>query len=138
MLEIEKQAAELRQRLEANPEFTKIPEKRRRSLLKGENPYLSSLEDIAEGIGIEKATYRWLNKIFSNHVHSYPFSFYRMREENLSRGERSPSEESNIRLCISTSLLALVTARDAMESLFAGLTQDPEYLAAISKATKPQ
>jgi hypothetical protein len=90
--ELDALAEELRDRLRANPHFAGVAHKRR--LLNGQNAYLYPIEEMVEKAGIEKSTYRWLNILFSSHVHGLPMSYYRMGREDRGRGVPSPVEEA--------------------------------------------
>jgi hypothetical protein len=116
----QEQAAELRQRLEANEFFRTLPDPNRRKLLRGKNAYLESLETIAVRAGVELHQFRWLYKFLSSHVHGLPLSFYRMgRFDDRGRGLHNPVEDNYTCLCISFALTLLVRSRDEMRALFA-------------------
>lgn len=116
----QKQAAELRARLEANDFFCALSASDRRRLLHGKNAYLVPLETIAMAAGVELQHFRWLYKFLSSHVHGLPLSFYRMgRFDDRGRGLHGPVEDNYTCLCISFALTLLIGARDEMKALFA-------------------
>ncbi len=113
-----KLAEELRQRLAANAFFLALPPKQQKHLLSGRYAYLSPLEDIAKRAGVGPHSFRWLYRLFSAQVHGLPLSFYRMGEQNRSRGVHSEAEEGYTSLCVSFAVTLLVRARDEMKTLF--------------------
>jgi hypothetical protein len=54
-----------------------------------------------EKAGLEKATYRFLNIVFSSHIHGLPMSYYRMAVQERGRGLPSPIEEGYTTVCLS-------------------------------------
>jgi hypothetical protein len=112
-------ADELRTRLTSNSLFMGLPSKDRNKLLRGNNAYLSSLEEIASRAGVDLRTFRWLYRLLSSHVHGLPLSFYRMGEQERGRGVHSEVEDGYTSLCLSFSVSLLVAARDEMDKLFA-------------------
>lgn len=121
---------EIRRRLMNNPHFQTYTVKQRRSFLKGESAYLKSLEDIATEAGMERSLYRWLNKIFSSHVHSYPLSFMRLAE-NRDSHRPTQTEESSISLCLSIAATMIIRSRDEMKFMF------KDIIPAFAEAKKP-
>ena len=113
-----KQAEELKQRLRSNPFFLSLPPNRQKTLLNGQQAYLSPLYDVAVRAGVEFRLIRWLYKLLSAQVHGLPLSFYRMDEQNRGRGIYSETEEEYTSLCVSFALALLTRARDEMQALF--------------------
>ena len=113
-------AEEVKGRLRSNSFFQSLPEKRQKALLKGDTPYHIALEELADDVGIDAKTYKFINKSFSNYVHSYPMSFYRMGENNTGRGVFSDSEESALLLSLSLLIKLLVGVREDHKKMFEG------------------
>jgi hypothetical protein len=93
------------------------------SLLNGQTAYLYPLEDLLEKAGLEKETYRFLNVLFSAHVHGLPMSYYRMVEQNRGRGLPSPVEEGYTSICHSLAASLLTKTRDEVHVIFKGLSK---------------
>lgn len=125
VLEYDKQAGELRERLKANNFFNSLLSGQQKKLLNGQTAYLMPLEEIAERAGLEKAKFRFLYALFSNHVHSLPMSFYRMGDgkEDRGRGLPSPIEENSTTLCLSLACVLLTSTRNEVQALFADIVQ---------------
>jgi hypothetical protein len=72
--------------------------------------------------------------LFSSHVHGLPMSFYRMGGDNPERGRGLPSrvEEGYTSLCLSLAAKVLVSTRDDVHQLFAGMAKKVEAAAAGS------
>lgn len=66
-------------RLRDNSHFKQLQQQRK--LLNGETAYLLPIEEMAERAGLDRSTYRFLNVLFSSHVHGLPMSYYRMGEQ---------------------------------------------------------
>ena len=117
--QFDQQADGLRSRLKSNPHFQGIAHQQR--LLNGQVAYLYPLEQMLERAGLEKSIYRWLNVLFSSHVHGLPMSYYRMGEQERGGGLPSPIEEGYTSLCHSLAVTLLVGCRDETRALFEGL-----------------
>jgi hypothetical protein len=79
---------------------------------------------MAERAGIKRTEFRWMNVLFSSHVHGLPMSYYRIGNgfEERGRGLPSPAEEGYSALCLSFAATLLVSTRDEMLRLFDGLS----------------
>ncbi len=115
------QADKLRKRLRENAFFSGLKGKRQKSLLKGREAYLKSLEEIAEDTGMEKNIWRRMNIILSNHVHTLPYSFYNMEQSVSGRGLHDHREEHGIMICLGYADMMLIAARREMNALFDGI-----------------
>ncbi len=120
--QLEKQTEELRHRLEFNQHFRQ--QKHQKKLLNGRVAYLYSLEDILEKAQLEKRTYRFLNILFSSAVHGLPMSYYRMGQQERGRGLPSPVESGYTSICLSLAASLLLSTRDDVTALFAGLRKE--------------
>ena len=80
-----------------------------------------------EKAGLERPTYRFLNVVFSSHVHGLPMSYYRMGMQERGRGLPSPIEEGYTTICLSLASALLTATRDEVHELFRGLppAQEP-------------
>jgi predicted RNA-binding protein YlxR (DUF448 family) len=119
--ELRVQAEELKARLKTNRHF--LTQKHQQRLLNGRSAYLYPLEDLLEKAALEKETYRFLNILFSSHVHGLPMSYYRMAEQNRGRGLPSPVEEGYTKICHSLAATLLTKTRDEVHLLFDGLSK---------------
>lgn len=114
------QAQELRDGLIANKHFANL--RHQKKLLNGQSPYLYPIEDMMEKAGLEKETYRFLNVVFSSHVHGLPMSYYRMAEQERGQGLPSPVEEGYTTVCHSLAATLLTATRDEVHTIFKGLS----------------
>jgi hypothetical protein len=118
---LEMQAEGFRSRLRANGHFATLRHQQR--LLNGGSAYLHPIEEILERAGLEKSTYRFLNVVFSSHVHGLPMSYFRMAIEEHGRGLPSPIEESNTTICLSLATVLLTATRDEVHEIFKRLSK---------------
>jgi hypothetical protein len=119
------QIEELRSRLTTNAFFINLAEKEKNQYLKGNKAYLHTLEDIASRANIERESFRLIYQILSSHAHGYPFSFYRVGEQNRGRGIHSEIEEGyTINFCLEWVTNLLNNASNEMEQLFTEETND--------------
>jgi hypothetical protein len=117
--ELEKAAESLRNQLKTNGHFVTL--RHQQKLLNGGSAYLYPLEEILERAGLARSTYRFLNTVFSSHVHGLPMSYFRMAEENRGRGLPSPVEESSTTICLSLAAAIMTATRDDMYGIFKGI-----------------
>jgi Family of unknown function (DUF5677) len=115
---LQAQAEEIRTRLRNNAYFQTLRHQAR--LLNGQAAYLYPVEQMMEGAGLEKSTYRFLNILFSSHVHGLPMSYYRMGMQERGRGLPSPIEEGYTTICLSLASVLLTATRDEVHELFRG------------------
>jgi uncharacterized protein DUF5677 len=116
---LQAQAEELRNRLRSNVHFQTLQHQAR--LLNGQAAYLYPIEEMMEKAGLERPTYRFLNIVFSSHVHGLPMSYYRMGMQERGRGLPSPIEEGYTTICLSLASALLTASRDEVHELFRGL-----------------
>ncbi|MEJ2376065.1 MAG: DUF5677 domain-containing protein [Pseudolabrys sp.] len=116
---LQAQAEELRNRLRTNGHFETLRHQER--LLNGQTAYLLPIEEMMERAGLDMPTYRFLNILFSSHVHGLPMSYYRMGEQERGRGLPSRVEEGNTIVCLSLASALLTATRDEVNELFRGL-----------------
>lgn len=119
MTGLQTQAEELRNLLSANAHFQTLRHQAR--LLNGQAAYLYPIEEMMEKAGLERARYRFLNILFSSHVHGLPMSYYRMGVQERGRGLPSPIEEGYTTICLSLASALLTASRDEVHELFRGL-----------------
>jgi hypothetical protein len=119
--ELKIEAEKVRDELRANQHFLTL--RHQQKLLNGGSAYLYPLEEVLERAGLEKSAYRFLNVVFSSHVHGLPMSYFRMAEENRGRGLPSPVEESSTTICLSLGSALLTATRDEVEEMFKGITK---------------
>jgi Family of unknown function (DUF5677) len=120
--DLESMAEGYRERLRANRHFVTLRHQQR--LLNGGSAYLYPIEDILERAGLQRSTYKFLNVVFSSHVHGLPMSYFRMAEEERGRGLPSPIEESNTTICLSLASVLLTATRDEVHEIFKGLSKE--------------
>ena len=113
---LQAQSEELRSRLRANAHFQTLQHQAR--LLNGQAAYLYPIEEMMEKAELERPTYRFLNIVFSSHVHGLPMSYYRMGMQERGRGLPSPIEEGYTTICLSFASALLTATRDEVHELF--------------------
>jgi len=116
---LQAQVEEIRNRLMANAHFQTLRHKAR--LLNGQTAYLYPIEEMMEKAGLERPNYRFLNILFSSHIHGLPMSYYRMAMQERGRGLPSPVEEGYTTICLSLASALLTASRDEAHELFRGL-----------------
>jgi hypothetical protein len=116
---LQAQAEEIRNLLMANAHFQTL--RHRVRLLNGQTAYLYPIEEMIERAGLERPNYRFLNIVFSSHVHGLPMSYYRMGMQERGRGLPSPIEEGYTMICLSLASALLTATRDEVHELFRGL-----------------
>lgn len=79
------EASRLRGVISNNQIFHCLPEWKQKKILKGDSPYYLSQDELMQRQGSDATTLRGIWELLSSHVHSYPFSFYRVIE-NRDRG----------------------------------------------------
>jgi hypothetical protein len=120
--DLESVAEGFRERLRANRHFATLRHQQR--LLNGGSAYLYPIEDILERAGLQRSTYKFLNIVFSSHVHGLPMSYFRMAMEERGRGLPTPIEESNTTICLSLASVLLTATRDEVHEIFKGLSKE--------------
>jgi hypothetical protein len=88
-----------KERLCANKIFRNLPERMRRDLLKGRKAMHLTHTEIGESLPFMGHHFRPLYRLFSNHVHSSPFSFQAQSNER-GRGDENDAERFYITLAI--------------------------------------
>ena len=69
----------------ANAYLSGLPEKRQKELIRGEKtPFVQ--DEVIERAKLDKKTFRFWYRFFSNHTHSGPLAFYRMAEHGRGCG----------------------------------------------------
>lgn len=116
------QADELRERLKSNQHFKSL--RNQKHLLNGQTAYLYPIEDLIGKANFDKATYRYLNILFSSSVHGLPMSYYRMAEQERGRGLPSPVERGYTSICLSLASVLLTGTRDDLKELFKDVPLD--------------
>jgi hypothetical protein len=113
----------LRQLLEVNPFFRRLPEKSQRNFLKGRESHFEPLESIAERCGTPRRWYRIAYRLASNHAHVLLMSFYRMGEQERGRGIHSEIEEAYSKMFIEFVSDLMAEALAEMRALFTGVVK---------------
>jgi Family of unknown function (DUF5677) len=76
---------DLVRKFNANAHLSGLTEKRQKELIKGEKtPFVQ--DDVVERTNMDKTTFRFLYRLFSNHAHTGPVAFYRMAEHGRGHG----------------------------------------------------
>jgi hypothetical protein len=76
---------DLVRRFKANAYLSGLPEKRQAELIRGERtPFVQ--DDMIVRANMDKTNFRFLYRFFSNHTHTGPIAFYRMREHGRGGG----------------------------------------------------
>lgn len=84
--------------LEKNPFFISLGEGLQKSIKTGKKNFLEPIEDVLERSGIKKSTYKYLQKSWSHHVHSYPMMV--ADSGLLGSGARTNSEAALVCQCM--------------------------------------
>ncbi len=134
----EKHAEELRDRMRGNSHFLSLQDGQKKNTLNARSAYLYPLEDIAVRAGIDKSTYKWMWIFFSNHVHGFPMSFYRIAGGREGRGQGLPSssEQAYTSLCLSLVVSLLVRSRDELQHLYSNVALPVKAKAGTPKDTE--
>lgn len=124
---LSEQANELKDRLRNNVFFQCLKPGEQKTYLNGQKAYMQPLEEIAEKTGTPRETFRWMYTFLSSHVHSLPFSFYRMGLEDSERGRGLPSsvEVTYTSMCLSLCSSLLKGAIIELECLFKDIAPEP-------------
>src|ERR1017187_3258892 len=122
----EQQASELKDLLERNPFFTRLPESFAKKLLNGERSCMLTQDEILERMGEESPqTTRGYYRFLSSHAHSFPLAFYRMAEHNRGRGEENHVEKGYMASTLEFCADVVTTSTDAFRASFAGISSFP-------------
>ena len=92
----EKQADELRDRLQSNSHFKSLPLQVQKDCLKAKKLFLLSQDELLERIGFDATAFRALYILWSSHMHTFPVGFYRTGENDRGRGIENPTEKRYI------------------------------------------
>lgn len=84
--------ADLTERFDANPVLSTWDEKRRRVALRGERtPFIQ--DEVLTEMGFDPVAFRMAYRLFSQHTHTGPISFYRMMEHDRGAGVETRHEK---------------------------------------------
>ncbi len=119
------QSEELKSSLLKNKYFLSLPEKQRKSFLKGERSWLLTQDEILERMGEKDKNIRGFYRFLSSHVHSFPLAFYKMAENDLGRGVDSDVEVGYSATAIDFAGELLHRTTADMEKLFSDLVKNP-------------
>lgn len=112
------QIEEIKQRLNGNAFFNKMPPKQQTRFLSGRENFIYSLEDISEKAGMNKEDFNWLYRLLSNQSHVYPLSFYRAGDTNRGAGVYSTIELKYLKLYIDRTIKILKKSQSEMKKKF--------------------
>lgn len=90
---------DLTERFDRNPVLAGWDEKRRRVALRGERTPFVQDEVLAE-IGVDPVAFRLLYRLFSQHTHTGPLSFYRMADHDRGMGVETRLEKHYLLIAI--------------------------------------
>jgi len=110
--------SDLQSRLEGSAFLQSVDPKKQKRFLKGNDAYLSSLEEIAARAGLDIETFRWLYKFMSSHVHGFPLSFYLVGHQERGRGLHGEVEEGYTGMLLTFITDFLVRATKEMKCKF--------------------
>jgi hypothetical protein len=115
--------ARLRSEIANNPVFMALPEPKKKELLKGKTPYYLTQDELLQRQGADASVLRGIWELLSSHVHSYPFSFYRVLQHK-DRGTGRENEVDKMYCGMAAELTAsmLVRATEDMKALFPEVT----------------
>jgi hypothetical protein len=115
------QADELRGRIAARTYFGALPQRRRQHLLKGDNAFLLSHDELLRRMNEDVGEFRGMYRFLSFHVHNLPVAFYRMGEREQGRGVESDWEKNNIAMVLEFAARPIKRATREMRDLFPDL-----------------
>ncbi|HAT9050342.1 TPA: hypothetical protein JBB55_15130, partial [Legionella pneumophila subsp. pneumophila] len=110
---------DLENRLNKNKYFLSLPDKQQKEFLKGKKPLMVSQDDLVVKMGLNKNTFRGLYEFLSSQAHSFPLSFYKMKDDGRGRGVHCEVEENHTKVVIGYCIVFLEQAEKDMNVLFA-------------------
>jgi len=115
----EREIARLRGEIETNEVYLSLPEPKRKQLLKGRTPYYLSQDELLQRQGEDAKTLRGIWELLSSHVHSYPFSFYRvLQHQDRGTGRENDVDKAYCGLAAQLTASMLGRATEDMKALF--------------------
>lgn len=91
---------EVKTDLENSTFFKSLSEKRRKHFLKGNTAFFLSKDEIVKRLGGDIDDFRFSYRFLSNHTHTYPMGFYRMKESNRGCGVETETEVYYTSMCL--------------------------------------
>lgn len=87
-------------RFDANAVLTALDAPRRRAALRGERtPFIQ--DDVLDSMGVDRAEFRLVYRLFSQHTHTGPMAFYDMLESERGAGVETRKEKAYLLLAMS-------------------------------------
>ena len=119
--------ADLIARFDANPFLQTYSEKARREALKGhKTPFVQ--DDVIDGMGADRDTFRFYYRFFSQHTHTGPISFFRMVEHGRGTGVETVHEKSYMIAAIMFACGVVQASIEGHLKLFPGAETAKPYL----------
>ncbi len=87
--------------LENTSYFKSLTERKRKHFLKGNTAFFLSKDEIVASYGGDVDDFRFCYRFLSNHAHTYPMGFYRMKEGNRGCGVETSTEIHYTGMCLS-------------------------------------
>lgn len=110
---------DLKNRLYKNKYFLSLSDKQQKEFLKGRRALMISQDDLVVKMGHDKNIFRGLYEFLSSQSHSFPLSFYKMKEDGRGRGVHCEAEENHTKVIIDYCIEFLEQAEKNMNVLFA-------------------
>lgn len=86
--------------LNNNAWFQELTEKQKKHYLKGNTAFFKSQDEIVEFSGGNVSEFRYMYRFLSNNTHSFPMGFYRMADNDRSRGIETGIEIQYTGMCL--------------------------------------
>ena len=84
---------DLIRKFDANPFLSTFDEKARREAIKGhKTPFIQ--DDVLDPMGVEKSTFRFHYRFYSQHTHSGPVAFLRLSDHDRGKGVETEQEKA--------------------------------------------
>ena len=120
------EADRLRDEIIQNKVFISLPEKKQKRLLEGKTPYYLSQDELLQRQGNDAKELRGIWELLSSHVHSYPFSFYRVVEHpQRGTGRENEVDKGYCGLAAALAAAMLASAAEGMKKLFPEVSHVP-------------
>jgi hypothetical protein len=120
------EANRLRGEIARNSVFLTLPEWKQKRLLEGRTPYYLNQDELLQRRGQDANALRGIWELLSSHVHSYPFSYYRVIEDpNRGTGRENDTDKSYCGLSAQLSATMLSRASSSVQKLFPDVPKVP-------------
>jgi hypothetical protein len=113
------ETARLRSEIAKNGVFLSLPESKQKDLLRGKTPYYLTQDELLQRQGADASVLRGIWELLSSHVHSYPFSFYRvLQHKDRGTGRENDVDKAYCGVAAQLSASMLERSSEDMKALF--------------------